>query len=363
MKRVQSVDFLRGFTVVLMILVNTPGDWNHVYSLLLHADWNGLTLADFVFPFFLFIVGISISFVYKNKKGKANASVYRKIFIRSFKLILLGLFLNVFLPYFPFIKIESMRIPGVLQRIGIVFCIVSILYLNLHKKQLLYISFFILLGYWIWLAYIPLPNGNLPTLDRGVNNWANYVDFLLLKGNIWQPDYDPEGILSTLPSIVTVLIGVFVGEILVSKIKQKLILLTIISMCLLVTGYVWDVFFPINKALWSSSFVLVTSGYATLFLVIFHYLMDDREYDFGNLFKYVGANAIVIYFLSMVFARSLYLIKINSQTSIHQFLFETFFVYKGIAMPLSSLFYALIVVGFYILLAYFLYKRKIFIKV
>ncbi len=363
MKRVQSVDFLRGFTVVLMILVNTPGDWNHVYSLLLHADWNGLTLADFVFPFFLFIVGISISFVYKSKKDKVTASIYKKIFIRSFKLIVLGIFLNAFLPYFPFLKIESMRIPGVLQRIGIVFCIASILYLNFNKKQLLYISFFILLGYWIWLVYIPLPNGNLPTLDRGANNWANYVDCVLLKGHIWQPDYDPEGILSTLPSIVTTLIGIFVGEILVSKIKQKLTLLTTIGVCLVVTGYVWSMFFPINKALWSSSFVLVTSGYATLFLVIFHYLMDDREYNFGNVFKYVGANAIVIYFLSMVFAKSFYLIKINSQTSIHQFLFETFFVYNEIPMSLSSLFYALIIVGIYILFAYFLYKKKIFIKV
>lgn len=363
MKRVQSVDFLRGFTVVLMILVNTPGDWNHVYSLLLHAGWNGLTLADFVFPFFLFVVGISISFVYNSKKGEANSLVYKKIFIRSFKLIILGIFLNAFLPYFPFIKTESIRIPGVLQRIGIVFCIVSVLYLNFNKKILLYVSLFLLLGYWIWLAYIPLPNGNLPILDRGTDNWANYVDYLLLKGHIWQPDYDPEGILSTLPSIVTTLIGVFVGEILINKQKQKLFLLTTIAICLIVTGYMWSMFFPINKALWSSSFVLVTSGYATLFLVIFHYLMDDKGYSFGNLFKYVGANAIVIYFTSMMFAKSFYLIQIDTEVSVHQFLFETFFVYKDIAMALSSLFYALVVVGFYMVLACFLYKRKIFVKV
>ncbi len=360
-KRIQSVDFLRGLTIMLMILVNTPGDWSHVYTPLLHADWNGLTLADFVFPFFLFIVGISISFVYKNKKG--NFQVYKKIVIRSLKLILLGLFLNVFLPYFPFIEIESIRIPGVLQRIGIVFCVVSILYLKCTKKQLLFFAVLLLIGYWVWLAYIPLPDGSIPTLERGINNWANYLDYLILKGHTWKPDYDPEGILSTLPAIVTAITGIFVGEILVSTTKRKHIYLTVVGVGLVAVGYIWSMFFPINKALWSSSFVLVTSGYATLFLVLFHYLMDYKEYTFGNIVKYVGANAIIIYFLSSIIAKSFYLIKINSQTSIHQYLFETFFVYPTIDKSFSSLCYALIVVCIYTLLGFVLYKKKIFVKV
>ncbi|WP_306345558.1 acyltransferase family protein [Aquimarina megaterium] len=360
-KRIQSVDFLRGLTIMLMILVNTPGDWSYVYTPLLHAEWNGLTLADFVFPFFLFIVGISISFVYKHKK--ADRAIYKKILIRSLKLIALGLFINVFLPYFPFIETESIRLPGVLQRIGIIFCVASILYLNCNRKQLIFIAVTILVGYWIWLAYIPLPDGISPTLERGPNNWANYLDYVLLKGYIWKPDYDPEGILSTLPAIVTTITGIFVGEVLVSTAKRKLGLLTVMGGGFMIIGYLWSIFFPINKVLWSSSFVLVTSGYATMFLVLFHYFMDHKKHDFGSLVKYVGANAISIYFSSMILAKSFYLIKIDSQTSVHQFLFETFFVYPSIDKPLSSFFYALVVVGFYTLLAYFLYKKKIFIKV
>ncbi|PKV50304.1 putative acyltransferase [Aquimarina sp. MAR_2010_214] len=360
-QRVQSVDFLRGLTIMLMILVNTPGDWSHVYTLLLHAEWNGLTLADFVFPFFLFIVGISISFVYKDKKG--DWTIYKKILMRSLKLVALGLLINVFLPYFPFIETEAIRFPGVLQRIGIIFCVASILYLNCNRKQLIFIAATILIGYWIWLAYIPLPNGASPILERGVNNWANYLDYLLLEGHIWKPDYDPEGILSTLPAIVTTITGIFVGEILMSDTKRKLVLLTVMGGGFMTIGYLWSIFFPINKVLWSSSFVLVTSGYATLFLVLFHYFMDHKKRDFGSLVKYVGANAIIIYFSSMILAKSFYLIKVNSQTSIHQFLFETFFVYPSIDKPLSSFFYALVVVAFYTLSAYFLYKKKIFIKV
>ncbi|WP_106792234.1 acyltransferase family protein [Aquimarina sp. Aq78] len=360
-KRIQSVDFLRGLTIMLMILVNTPGDWSYVYTPLLHAEWNGLTLADFVFPFFLFIVGISISFVYKHKKG--DRVIYKKIVKRSIKLVALGLLINVFLPYFPFIETESVRLPGVLQRIGIVFCVASILYLNCTRKQLISIAAIILIGYWVWLTYIPLPDGATPILERGPNNWANYLDYLLLKGHIWKPDYDPEGILSTIPAIVTTITGIVVGEILVSATKRKLGVLTIMGTCFILIGYLWSIFFPINKVLWSSSFVLVTSGYATLFLVLFHYFMDYKERDFGSLVKYVGANAIIIYFSSMILAKSFYLIKIDSQTSVHQFLFETFFVYPSIGKPLSSFFYALIVVGFYTLLAYFLYKKKIFIKV
>nr|WP_271767072.1 heparan-alpha-glucosaminide N-acetyltransferase domain-containing protein [Aquimarina algiphila] len=360
-KRIQSVDFLRGFTIILMILVNTPGDWSYVYAPLLHAEWNGLTLADFVFPFFLFIVGISISFVYKEKNR--DTTTYKKIIFRSIKLIILGLFLNAFVPYIPFLEIKSLRIPGVLQRIGIVFCIASILYLNCTKRQLLMISGLILVGYWLWLAYIPLPNGASPILQRGSNNWANYIDYELLKGHIWKPDYDPEGILSTFPAIVTTLIGVFIGEILISTKKQKLFFLSTIGMVFIVIGYMWGFLFPINKALWSSSFVLITSGYAILFLVLFYYLMDESKYNFGSVIKSVGANAIIIYFSSSILTKIFYLVHITQDTSIHSWLFECLFVYEFLDRSFSSFIYAIAVVVFYTLMAYVLYKKKIFFKV
>jgi len=361
MKRVQAVDFLRGLTIMLMILVNTPGSWSYVYPPLLHAEWDGLTLADFVFPFFLFIVGISISIAYRHKKK--DQDTYKKILIRSLKLIGLGLFLNTFLPYYPFLE-ESIRIPGVLQRIGIVFCVVSILYLNFNSKQLLIISSVLLLGYWIWLAYIPLPDGSLPTLERSQNNWANYIDSKLLKGHTWKPDYDPEGILSTFPAIVSAIIGVLIGETLIkSKKKPKFSFLIITGILLIVSGYILSIFFPINKALWSSSFVLVTSGFATLLLTIFYYFMDHKNYQFGNMVKYVGANAILIYFLSSFISKIFYSINLGKDVTIHQWLFENLFINEIMSKTFSSLLYAIAVVAFYTFFAYVLYKKRIFIKV
>lgn len=360
-QRVQSVDFLRGLTIMVMILVNTPGDWSYVYRFLLHAPWDGLSLADFVFPFFIFIVGISISFVYKNKV--AEFATYKKIMIRSLKLIALGLLIHAFVPYAPFLELEALRLPGVLQRIGLVFCVVSVLYLNCTKKQLLILTTLTLVGYWLWLVYMPLPDGRLPTLERAPNNWANYLDYHVLKGYIWKPDYDPEGLLSTLPSLVSAILGIFIGEIIISKSSRKLFLLSATGCILLLTGYVWSIFFPINKALWSSSFVLVTAGYGTLLLAVFYYFMDQKKKDFGSLVKYVGANAIFIYFTSSVVTKAFYLIQIQNNVSIHAWIFENFVTYSTIDRTFASLGYALITVAFYTLLAFVLFKNKIFFKV
>ncbi|TYP75829.1 acyltransferase family protein [Aquimarina intermedia] len=319
-QRIQSVDFLRGLTIMTMILVNTPGDWSCVYKILLHAPWHGLNLADFVFPFFIFIVGISFSLVYKNKV--AEGATYKKILIRSFKLIALGLIINAFIPYIPFFNFDGLRLPGVLQRIGIVFCVVSIAYLNCTRIQLIVVAVVILVGYWLWMVYMPLPDGSLPTLNRALNNWANYLDYHLLKGYLWKPDYDPEGILRTVPSLVSAILGVFVGEILVSRSTRKLILLCGIGGTLLVVSYFWNHFFPINKALWSSSFVLVTAGYGTVLLAIFYYFMDQEKRDFGAIVKYVGANAIFIFFTSSLITKAFYLIQVKNEVSVHSWLFE-----------------------------------------
>lgn len=360
--RIQSVDFLRGLTIVVMILVNTPGDWGFVYKPLLHAKWNGLTIADFVFPFFLYIVGISISFVYKAKTP--DKTIYKKIAIRSLKLIGLGLFLNAFLPYIPFVESwEKMRIPGVLQRIGIVFFVTSVLYLNMSKKGLMILTAGILVGYWIWLGYIPFPGGDTPTLERAANNWANYLDLQLLGTHMWKPDYDPEGIISTIPSIASALTGVFIGEVLTSSILRKHLRLLGLGSLLLGIGYIWSLVFPLNKALWSSSFVLVTSGYATLILALIYYLTDYKEISLGNMFTYVGSNAIVLYFSSMFISKTFYLISVGEKYTIHSWLYETVFVYEGMSKEFSSLLYALVVIVFYVVVAYVLYRKRIFIKV
>lgn len=359
--RVIAVDIFRGLTIVLMILVNTPGTWSAVYAPFLHATWHGYTPTDLVFPFFLFIVGASIVFAYRDKT--ANAGTYKKITVRSLKLIGLGLFLGAFTISFPFIKdFENIRFPGVLQRIGLVFFFASLLFINFNWKVLIGICATILIGYWIWLGYVPI-NGVEPTFDRAPNNWANYLDVKVFGTHNYKEDYDPEGLLSTLPAIATALFGIFTGLILRSKRLKKEILLVALGVVLLFIGHLWDLVFPINKALWSSSFVLVTAGWANLLLALIYYLSDVKGIKFGSIFKYAGANAITVYFLSSFITKLFYSIKLDEDTSLHAWLFDTIYTHDVLSVKFSSMLYGLTVAGFYMLLAYILYKKRIFIKV
>lgn len=358
--RIQSVDIFRGLTIVLMILVNTPGTWEHAYAPLLHAQWHGYTPTDLVFPFFLFIVGTSIAFSYHNRA--TTSDTYKKISIRSLKLIGLGLFLGAFTLTFPFIKdFESIRFPGVLQRIGVVFFFAAILFINFNWKALIGICVFLLLGYWIWMGFIPI-NGVEPTFDRAPNNWANFIDVKVFGTHNYKADYDPEGLLSTLPSIATALLGVFTGLILMAKRSKKELILLGLGIGMLVIGYLWSIVFPINKALWTSSFVLVTAGWANILLALIYYVSDVKGIQFGSIFRYAGANAITVYFLSSFISKIFGMIPVGD-TSLHGWLFQNIFVHDAISMKFSSLLYGLTVVSFYVLLAYVMYKKKIFIKV
>ena len=359
-ERILSVDIFRGATIGLMILVNTPGTWSAVYAPFLHAKWHGYTPTDLVFPFFLFIVGTSIVFSYKNKT--ASTETYKKIVIRTLKLIGLGLFLGAFLIEFPFVKdFADIRFPGVLQRIGVVFFFAAILFLNCNWKTLIGISITLLVGYWLLLTLIPV-DGVASTLERAPNNFANWLDVKVFGTHNYKADYDPEGLLSTIPSIVSSLLGIFTGLILTSKQEKKATILMGIGGALLIIGHIWDIFFPINKALWTSSFVLVTAGWANLILALIYYLTDVKGLKFGSIFRYAGANAITLYFLSSFISKIMGQIKI-SETSLHGWLFHTVYVHDFMSMQLSSLLYGLTVVGFYCVLAYFLYQKKIFIKV
>ena len=359
-KRIESVDVLRGLTIIAMIIVNNPGTWSNVYTPFLHAEWNGLTPTDLIFPFFLFIVGISIYFAYQNKAK--SVSTYKKVAVRSFKLVGLGLFLNFFLPYVPFFKqFEIVRFPGVLQRIGIVFFISSIFYLNFKWQTLLAISISILIGYWLILGFFPFVDGTLPTFNRAPNNWANYIDLKVLGKHMWQADYDPEGLLSTIPSVVTCISGVLIGHLLDNLKEIKHLFLT--AFILLVSGYIFSIWFPINKAIWSSSFVLVTSGYGTLILAVIYYIIDVKGKSFGKVFKYVGMNAITIYFLSSFISKCMYLTKVGENSNLHSFIYNKFFQFDFLMDKFSSSSYAFVVATFYTVLAYYLFKKKIFIKV
>lgn len=346
-----------------MMLVNNPGSWGSVYAPLLHADWHGYTPTDLVFPFFLFIVGCSIAFAYHGKSP--GTAVYRKITVRSLKLIGLGIFLGAFTLTFPFFKEwEAIRLPGVLQRIGLAFFFAAILALNLNWRGIILAIIGLLVGYYVWMGLIPLPDGTTPTFDRAPNNWAMYVDKLLLGSHTWQPDYDPEGLLSTLPSIATALIGVLTGRFLLDRearllpgMANKAGTMALTGGLLLLMGHGADQFFPINKALWSSSFVLVTAGWALLVLALIYYLTDVKQLEIGNTFKMVGANALLLYFLSSFTA------KVFGITGLHGWLYETLYTYDFIPSKLSSLLYGLSVAGFYVILGVWLYRRRIFFKV
>ena len=360
-ERIVSVDIFRGLTIVLMILVNTPGSWEYVYAPLRHAEWHGYTPTDLVFPFFLFIVGTSIVFAYRNKP--ADKAAYKKVSIRTVKLIGLGLFLGAFIIEFPFFKAyEDIRFPGVLQRIGLVFFFAAVLFLNFNWRTLIGICIVCLLGYWIWLGYIPL-NGEAPTYDRAPNNWANYVDLQVLGTHMYKEDYDPEGILSTITSVASSLLGIFTGLILLSKSSRKVATLLVMGAAMLILGYLWNLEFPINKPIWTSSYVLVTAGWANLFLALIYYLTDVKGIKFGSIFRYAGSNAITVYFLSSLVTSVFYQIQVSPGVSLHGWLFENLFLYEGISPKFSSMVYALCVTSFYLLLAYVMYRRKIFIKV
>ncbi len=269
--RILSLDVFRGLTIILMIIVNSPGNQSP-YPLLEHANWNGCTFADLVFPSFLFIVGITTVISVQHQVAQYNKrELYQSIAQRSLTLFAFGLFLNVF-PH-P-IHIETLRVYGILQRIALCYFFCSLLYLNTTVRQQLLLFLLILIGYWILLTQIPVPGiGSNQLTPTG--SWVSYIEHFvfasphLLFGN----SYDPEGLLSTLPAIATTLAGVLIGQLLLTSLSKqsKYGLMTVLSLVSLILGWFWSDFFPINKNLWTSSFVLWSGGwlYCVLLIVIY----------------------------------------------------------------------------------------------
>jgi len=361
--RLRSVDLLRGFTVAAMILVNNPGSWSYIYPPFEHAHWNGCTPTDLIFPFFLFIVGISISISLRNaKQAGPNEKVYLKIFKRTAILFALGLFLNGF-PYFDF---SIIRIPGVLQRIALVFCISAILYLKSSKKMLVWISGIFLFLYWIIMSFIPVPGTGLPSLEPETNMGA-WVDRLIMEGHLWNQTktWDPESLLGTLPAIVTALSGILAGIWLQNEKegKDKVIGLFISGISFIIGGLIWNTFFPINKALWTSSYVLYTSGIALTTLAFSYYYFDVVKIKKGwtEPFLAFGSNAITAYFMAELFARLIDLISIRD-TSLKNWVFENAF-----ASWLNPYEASLAMAIFWVILLWIplnlMYKKRIFIKI
>jgi predicted acyltransferase len=356
-KRLVSLDMLRGLTIALMIVVNDPGSWDHLYWPLAHASWNGITITDFVFPFFIFIVGVSI--VLSSSKqldaGADKKKMIRKIWIRSLKIFALGLLLALF-PEFNFMEL---RIPGVLQRIAICYLVCAHIFLATNWKTQVKMAAILLIGYWLAMMLIPVPGIGAGVLEPG-KNLAAWIDSVVIPLRMYRGTWDPEGVLSTLPAIATGITGMLAGHLLKADldIEKKLNYLFFIGLLCVVGGYTWDLFFPFNKNLWSSSYVLFTSGWAFMAFAACILLVDVHGYDkmakFGIIY---GSNAITIYVFAGMFP-----VLLNQVLGVKGIFFNGL-VDLGMAPKLASMLWAFTYMFICFIPAYILYKKKIFIKV
>lgn len=360
--RLVSLDALRGFTIAGMVIVNSPGSWGSVYPPLRHAEWNGATPTDLVFPFFLFIVGVSITLAFTKQieKNIPTKILYRKVVSRTLKIFLLGIFLALW-PRFDF---ENLRIAGVLQRIALVYFACSMLFLGTGWKTQAKIGVVILFLYWIIMDFVPVPGMGTPDLSEAGKNWANYLDFIALPGRLFQKTWDPEGILSTFPSIVSGITGMLAG-IIIHKIKdmnRKLVYLFFFGFIMFLAGNAWNWVFPINKHIWTSSYVLYSSGLATLGLASCILVIDVwGYYKWTFLGRVYGANAIVSYVLSGLLLMIFHYDTIWGISLSRSFMDSM--TGMGVQAELASLMYAIFYMLVVFIPALILYRKKIFIKV
>lgn len=361
-KRLISLDALRGFTIAAMVIVNDPGSWGSVYWPLRHAEWNGCTITDLIFPFFLFIVGISIALAYSKRldAGTPKKGLYRKIIIRSVNIYLLGIFLWLY-PEFNFTEI---RWVGVLPRIAIVFLACALLFLNTNWKQQIWIGGSILVTYWLLVAYVPVPGIGKPDLSVAGMNWANYLDSKIVPGVLYRDTWDPEGFLSTFPAIVSGMIGMLIGKLYlgVKDENRRLVWLFFAGFMLFLAGGLWNWFFPLNKHIWSSSFVLYTAGLATLGLAACILVVDVLGYTrWTFLGRVYGANAITSYVLAGMLNFVFYRIKFGGSSLSQHFMEATGAI--GVDPKFASMIYAIMYMLLIFIPALILYRKKIFIKI
>ena len=367
--RLRSLDFFRGLTVAGMILVNDPGDWSHIYAPLEHSKWNGCTPTDLVFPFFLFIVGVSIVFAMAAKKmDPANhRSLILKALRRSVTIYLIFLILAL-IPNFDF---HHVRLLGVLPRIAIVFFICTVIFIKTSRKTQLWIFWSILIAYYVIMNFIPVPGIGTSNLEPATNLAAWLDTVLLTPDHMWSGSkiFDPEGILSTLPSVSTCLLGVLTGTWLQRKDRNpenKVAWLFSIAVLLVIGGLIWDGFFPMNKALWTSSFVLFTGGLAMITLTLSYWLIDvNGRQKYTEPFVAFGSNAIVIYVVSGYLPELIGAIRVtdggqpsNAWQYVYHHLFESWLT------PINaSLASALVYVIILSIPMIFMYRKKIFIRI
>lgn len=385
---------------MMMTIVNNPGDWGHIYAPLEHAAWNGCTPTDLVFPFFLFIVGVSVSL------NAGQIVPVTKIISRTLSLLLLGWFLSFFakihvgdwtgvsllivrlaatglvavifftdyvrklyvlfalfilalvLAFGGFDDFANVRLPGVLPRIALVYAVLASLQGRVAARGLVFISLLFLISYWAIMIYVPVPGIGAANLHEGTN-LAAYVDNYLLPGHLWSvtKTWDPEGILSTIPAFATGIMGMLAGL----YFRTQTRLLTMAGLFCIVLGAVWDLYFPINKALWTSSFVLYTAGWAIVLLCLLYWLVDvQHSKAWTKPFVIFGVNPMLVFFFSGIIPRALNMVEIEGiglSAFLQDFLFASRITDPYLASLAGALCYLLI---WYVILQFFYRRGRVF---
>ena len=364
-KRLLALDVFRGLTIALMIIVNNPGNWEYVYPPFLHSKWSGCTPTDLVFPFFMFIVGAAMWYSYKKFNHVISGKLVLKILRRAAIIYLIGVSLNAYAVFSP--DLSRIRIMGVLPRIAIGYLIASFIVLYLKPRWVMILSGLILLGYWAIVVFL---GGDNPFSLEG--NFARSFDIAVLGINhipeFHGVKFDQTGLLSTLPSIANILLGYLAGRLIdTSEVKsaatKKLLIYGIAGIAV---ALVWNFIFPINKPLWTSSFVLYTCGFASVILGILLWIVDIKGYSKWTMPTIVfGVNPLILYVFSEILAITFWLKVAHEPSgvkiSIVDWIFQTCFLpvagkYNG------SLLYALTFTFICWLTGWILYSRKIVIK-
>ena len=375
--RLRSLDVFRGMTVAGMILVNNPGTWGAIYSPLKHAEWHGWTPTDFVFPFFLFIVGVSITLALSRRveAGGSQRDLYVKIVRRAAIIFGLGLFLTAF-PFWDFSKntfvdLSTLRLSGVLNRIAVCYLFVALIFLKTDWRKQAYVFAGLLVAYWAILTFIPAPGFAAGDMSKE-GSIASHLDRVLLGKHMWSGGrgvYEPEGILSTLGALATTLAGVLTGHLLRSRRAdaEKVSALFVAGVACVVAGWAWNYWHPVNKPLWTSSYVLFTAGLGLQLLAVCYWLIDMKGYRRWSVpFAVYGTNALAVFFLTGICAELLGVIRFKgadgTTTSLQSLIFKNLFL--SWASPVNaSLAFALCFVLVWLGVMWLLYRRNIFIKV
>ena len=371
--RLISLDVVRGITIAFMILVNDNGSERYAYWPLKHAAWSGWTPTDLVFPSFLFLVGVSIVLSTDSRlaRGESHKTLLLHAVRRAVILFLLGLVVNGF-PYFP---LDTLRIYGVLQRIAICYLLASILYLFTGRRAavLAGVTVAALFCYWVLMRWVPVPGFGVPTheiplLDKD-NNWVAYLDRKIFPGRLYEGVRDPEGLLSNIPSLATALLGVLTGLWLTARdsLQKKAAWLLAAAVCALALGEFWGLWFPINKKLWTSSYVLFAAGATLLALAVCYFLVEVKQWKRAWTFPWIvfGSNAIVAYVFSELLASTLSNMRVEHAgqiVNLRSLIYDG--VFSSIVNPsFGSLLYSLAYVAVCFVPVVILYRKQIFLRI